>query len=76
MSETISIENASCRLAELIHGRGPTDEIVLTENETPVARILPSNSSMMARIPGRLKGKLTIISNDDEHLADFKDYLP
>ncbi|MBC7783384.1 MAG: DUF2281 domain-containing protein [Burkholderiales bacterium] len=76
MSETISIEQASTRLAELIHSLGPTDEIVLTENEKPVARILPSDPSSKPRVPGLLKDKLIIVSDDDEHLEDFKDYMP
>ncbi|MEA3642858.1 MAG: hypothetical protein VBE63_23380 [Lamprobacter sp.] len=28
------------------------------------------------RKPGSARGKLTIIADDDEHLDDFKDYLP
>ena len=27
-------------------------------------------------IPGRGRGKLVIVSEDDEHLKDFEDYMP
>jgi antitoxin (DNA-binding transcriptional repressor) of toxin-antitoxin stability system len=36
---TISIEEAQSRLPELIHGLVPGDEITLTENNRPVARL-------------------------------------
>lgn len=28
------------------------------------------------RKPGSAKGRLTLMEEDEEHLADFKDYLP
>ena len=28
------------------------------------------------RTPGSARGKLTMIAEDDEHLDDFKDYMP
>jgi len=76
MSQSISIEKASASLAELVHSLGPTDEIVLTENDCAVARILPSRNNRLPRVPGLLKGKLEIVEDDDEHLEDFKDYMP
>lgn len=33
-------------------------------------------SSKTRRRPGSAKGKLTILSDDDEHLMDFQDYMP
>jgi antitoxin (DNA-binding transcriptional repressor) of toxin-antitoxin stability system len=77
MRETIPIEQASSRLSELIHSLGPSDEIVLTENEQPVARLLlPSKMKGVARVPGLAKGMLTTLSEDDDHLADFSEYMP
>jgi len=76
MSESISIEQASGRLAELVHSLGPTDEIVLTENDQPVARLSLSSRLGPPRVPGLQKGQITIISDDDDHLEDFKDYMP
>ena len=28
------------------------------------------------REPGSARGKLVIVADDDDHLADFKDYMP
>lgn len=75
MSLIISIEDASAQLGGLIRDLGPHDEIVLTENDKPVARIVP-DSSPKKRTPGVWKGMLTIVSEDDEHLEDFRDYMP
>jgi hypothetical protein len=31
---------------------------------------------MRRPMPGRAKGMLTILTEDDEHLDDFKEYMP
>lgn len=75
MSLTISIEQASAQLQGLVRALGPDDEIVLTDNDKPVARIVP-NGIQPKRTPGVWKGVLTVVSEDDEHLDDFKEYMP
>ena len=75
MSLTISIEQASAQLEGLVRALGPHDEIVLTDNDKPVARIVPSGSCKK-RAPGAWKGMLTVVSEDDSHLEDFRDYMP
>lgn len=76
MSQTISIEKASAGLADLVHSLGPNDEIILTENDLAVARIVPSTVAALPRVPGLMKGKLVIVDDDDAHLEDFKEYMP
>jgi antitoxin (DNA-binding transcriptional repressor) of toxin-antitoxin stability system len=75
MSLTISLAQASTQLEGLVRALGPNDEIVLTDNNKPVARIV-ANDSRPRRIPGACMGMLTIISDDDEHLEDFREYMP
>ena len=76
MSQIISIEQASARLNELVHGLGPEDEIVLTDaNNHPIARII-SNAARPRRAAGAWMEMLTVVKEDDGHLEDFKDYLP
>jgi antitoxin (DNA-binding transcriptional repressor) of toxin-antitoxin stability system len=75
MSHTISLEQASVQLSSLVHSLAPGDEIVLTENDKPVARIV-SSSIRPKRVAGAWKGMLTIVKEDDEHLEDFKEYMP
>ena len=77
MSHTISIDQAASRLDELVSALSPGDEIVLTKHDAPVARIVPHQQPARSpRVPGSAKGVLTIVSEDDEHLKDFKDYMP
>jgi len=75
MSHTIPLDQASAQLSGLVRALGPGDEIVLTENDKPIARIVPS-SARPNRVPGAWKGMLTVVKEDDEHLEDFKEYMP
>ncbi|HXT58385.1 MAG TPA: type II toxin-antitoxin system prevent-host-death family antitoxin [Pirellulales bacterium] len=77
MTPTITIQEAQARLADLIHQLAPGDEVVITENSQPVAKLVaqappPCNP----RQRGSAKGKLMIHAEDDEHLEDFKEYMP
>jgi antitoxin (DNA-binding transcriptional repressor) of toxin-antitoxin stability system len=60
----------------LVDALAPGDEIVLTRQDQPVAKILPNKPTRVQRRPGMWKGKLTIIKEDDEHLKDFAEYMP
>jgi prevent-host-death family protein len=76
MSHTVTIEQAADNLAKLISSMGPGDEIVLTQNSRPVAKIIPSKKLRRQRHPGSCKGMLIIRQEDDEHLKDFVEYMP
>lgn len=74
---TVSIQEAESKLSELIHKLKPGDEIIITENNQPVAKLIPEVlTSRKPRQRGSAKGKLVIHAEDDEHLADFKEYMP
>lgn len=78
MSATITVEEAQAKLRELIHLMGPGEEVVITENQQPIAKIV-SEQSPKPRLrppPGLGKGMITIVSDDDEHLKDFAEYMP
>ncbi len=67
---------ASVTLAELVRGLRPGDEIVLTADDKPVARLTPDPAmSRPKRVAGICQGMLTVVAEDDEHLDDFKDYM-
>lgn len=58
-------------------------ELTETPAELTEARVivtfLPLTSaptSRQPRQPGSARGKLTIITEDDEHLRDFQEYMP
>ncbi len=74
---TVSLHQAQADLAGLIHRLSPGEQLVITENDRPVARLTaePPTSPPKRREPGLWKGKLTILSDDDEHLKDFEEYM-
>jgi antitoxin (DNA-binding transcriptional repressor) of toxin-antitoxin stability system len=39
MMSTVTLQEAQARLSDLIHGLTPGDELVITENNQPVARL-------------------------------------
>lgn len=65
MSYTMPLQEAAARLAELVGELKPGDEIVLTEQDRPVARIVPDASVRPRPRRGRCKGMLTILAEDD-----------
>ena len=76
MSATVTMEEAQAHLAELIAGLQPGEELVITQNEQPVAKLIAQGSgARQPRKPGSAKGKLIILADDDEHLQDFKEYI-
>jgi antitoxin (DNA-binding transcriptional repressor) of toxin-antitoxin stability system len=75
MSHTLSIDEAAAKLDELVGSLNPGDEIVLTRDDRPVARILPS-MRVTQRRAGNCKGMLLIHEDDERHLDDFREYMP
>jgi antitoxin (DNA-binding transcriptional repressor) of toxin-antitoxin stability system len=76
MSATISLDEAQAKLKELIHQLGPGEEVVITENRQPVAKLLGEQpAKRKPRKAGSAKGKLIILQEDDDHLKDFAEYM-
>ena len=75
MSHTIPLDQASAQLSGLVRSLAAGDVVVLTDNDKPIAQIVPI-PRRHKRIPGAWKGMLTVVKEDDEHLDDFKDYMP
>ncbi len=55
---TVTIEEAQTKLLDLIHTLQPHEEVIITENNQPVARLLPVEERS-PRIPGIAHGKVT-----------------
>jgi prevent-host-death family protein len=79
MSATINIDEAQSKLKELIRQLAPGDEVIITENERPVARLVgeaPPPPKLPRPGPGFLKGMITYIAPDfDDPLEDMKEYM-
>jgi antitoxin (DNA-binding transcriptional repressor) of toxin-antitoxin stability system len=75
MSNVVTIEHAQTNLRELIDHLAPGDEVVITRDQTPIAKLVSQKAlSRQPRKPGSAKGKLTILAEDDDHLKDFEEY--
>lgn len=73
---TVSLEEAQASLPKLIEQLAADGPIIITRDELPVAQLaLPAHGAGRP-VPGRCRGMLTILAEDDEHLADFREYMP
>jgi prevent-host-death family protein len=74
---TLSLTEAQARLSEIVHGLSPGEEVVITENSRPIARVVAEPTMQrQRRKAGTAKGILTIVRDDDEHLKEFEEYMP
>jgi antitoxin (DNA-binding transcriptional repressor) of toxin-antitoxin stability system len=73
----VTLEEAQSRLSELIAQLQPGEELQITKDDHPVARLVgESPRPREPRRPGSAVGVLTIVADDEEHLKDFEDYMP
>jgi antitoxin (DNA-binding transcriptional repressor) of toxin-antitoxin stability system len=72
----VTIQEAQASLPDLIHNLTPGAELLITENDRTVAKLVASSANKPRPIFGRCEGMLTIVSEDDEHLKDFEEYMP
>jgi antitoxin (DNA-binding transcriptional repressor) of toxin-antitoxin stability system len=76
MPTTLTIEEAQAKLPELIARLAPGEDVIITQNAQPVAELhLIAKGKPRPRF-GNCRGMLTIVAEDEEHLADFKEYMP
>ena len=75
MSKTIEIDVAQATLEQIIARLGPEDEVIIVRNNHPVARLIATSPQRQPRVPGLFRDAITVISEDDEHLQDFAEYM-
>ena len=68
--KTIEVQEAQSHLRELLSLVGTGTEVVLTEENTPVARLLPIESTSRPRIAGLHKSSMWTRKDFDEPLPD------
>lgn len=77
MLETITLEDAQAHLADVIAALTPGKELFILQNERPVAKLVGQEPAVrQPRKPGSAAGRLIIHAEDEEHLADFEEYMP
>ena len=72
---TVTIEEAQAKLSELIDKLTPGEEVIITQNDQPIAELHPIAKEKPQPRFGSCKGILTIVAEDEEHLEDFKEYM-
>ncbi len=78
MATTISVEEAQARLQDLIRQLAPGEELILTENQQPVAKLVGAQAKPKTSRPGPglCKGMITYMAPDfDAPLEDMKEYM-
>jgi antitoxin (DNA-binding transcriptional repressor) of toxin-antitoxin stability system len=77
MQTTMAVEDIKLTLPELLDTLTPGDEVILTRNQQPLAKLVSeAPPQRKPRVPGLGKGMITILSDDDHHLKDFAEYRP
>ncbi len=72
----VSLQEAQAKLPELIYNLKPGEELLITDNNLPLAKLIGQTPTSPQRPgPGLCKGMITIVADDEEHLQDFAEYL-
>ena len=74
----VSITEAQAKLPELVHGLTSGEEVVIVENDLPVARIVAPvvQQQRPLRRLGTMRGTVLYMASDfDAPLEEFKDYM-
>ncbi len=76
---TVTIQEAQAQLGELIHRLNPGEELVITEDAQPVAKLVataPRAAAPKVRRLGTQRGSVLYMAPDfDAPLDDFKEYM-
>jgi len=75
---TIALSELQTSLAEVVHRLLPGEEVIITEHDRPIARLLPAEAAQepLPRTPGTLKGTVLYMAPDfNDPLDDFKEYM-
>jgi len=76
MSATLTVEEAQARLKEVIGKLAPGEEVVITDNQQPVAKLVGERWARPPRpAPGAGKGSILYMAPDfDEPMDEFEEY--
>ena len=75
MSEIITVEEAQASLKELIHKLAPGEELVITENQQPMAKLVAKQAKPPRPAPGLGKGSILYMAPDfDGPLEEMKEF--
>ena len=73
---TVTLQEAQAQLSDLIHRLANGEELVITENDQPVAKL--ARVEVEREWPGKAgsaRGEIWIAPDFDEPLEEFKEYM-
>ncbi len=70
LRETVDVRDLSRRLSELLTVIANGNEVMLVQDEKPVARLLPPDEETAERIPGLHRGEMWMSDDFDAPLPD------
>jgi len=73
---SMTIPEAQANLPDIVEKLEPGEEVILTRNQQPVAKLISYSRPEPQPVFGSCRDKLIIVAEDDEHLADFGDSMP
>jgi prevent-host-death family protein len=66
---TVTLPEAQANLPEIVENMKPGEEVIITRNQQPVARLIPFVEARPQPVFGSCRGKLTIVSEDKAYYA-------
>ena len=74
-TSTVTLEEAQGKLRELIAQLSPGEELIITENQQPVAKLVAAVKPAERQL-GTLRGSVLYMAPDfDAPLEDFREYM-
>jgi prevent-host-death family protein len=71
----IELEEAKAQLERVIQTALDGQEVVITQNQEPVLKLVPVPRSNGRRKAGSAKGLVSMAEDFDDPLEDFKEYM-
>jgi len=71
----VNIHYAKTHLSKLIRKSLQGEEVIIAKNNTPVVKLENIKAKPQKRRLGSAKGKISIASDFDKPLDDFKEYM-
>ncbi len=73
---TLSIQEAQASLPDLIHRLSPGEEVILTDNDQPVAKLVATPTMPVRQVPklGTQRGSVLSMEHFDDPLEEFEEY--
>ena len=72
--DAVSIHEAKTHFSRLVARAEAGEEIVVRRGPTPVAKIVAYHPPTTPRVPGALKGEITMADDFDDTPDDFAEY--